>query len=341
MSSEKDIYLINNASTCKDIRENIFLYYKQKKKQGLNLNKDQLSNIRKLKKIKTDKLSLNGILEINELKKHEDTELSTLKNTSNYFYCLCDRISIETALIYLNKSDTPYLTLRILPFIAFETSIKKASDLMDFKKSFGMRYDNNMKNYWNIKSNIINLKKSVHIDWSLFNNLDFSKIKNFNYSSMMNYIVGIRKRFPKTTKIALFCNYEIIKNTLKKFSKIESYKPKNEMKIYSTHCLKLKYKDIGSELKLLSHDTIYPYKLGNKSISYNFEGVIYDLHYQYYSKKRILTDKLNIIPDKRCIDDNLNISEIIDSINSSKKNTKTKNSISNINSFNNIFTKLN
>ena len=53
---------------------------------------------------------------LNAINLNLDNLMNDLKNNSHYYYCLCDRVSIETALIFLNK-ESPYCTLIILPYI--------------------------------------------------------------------------------------------------------------------------------------------------------------------------------------------------------------------------------
>ena len=186
---------------------------------------------------------------------------------NNIYYCLCDRVSIETALIYLNK-ESPYCTLNILPYIKYEKSITKANDITNFKNSFGTRSNNNMKNYWNLDSNIINSRKSLVLDWTMVDNLEFSQIKNYSNKILMNFILKQRSIKNYLYKFVLFCNYYIIKDFLKTI-KDQKFKPTSKTKILNTQCIDLKYNtNITGNLFLEEYDTYYPKKLGNNTVSY-------------------------------------------------------------------------
>lgn len=344
--SQKDIFLINNGLTCKDVYEKTIEYYRYKKrKEGLVLNKSELDVLKKSRRERKDKLSLNGIIEARELRK--DNNMNNLKNNfrNNIFYCLCDRVSIETAMIYLNK-ESPYCTLTILPYIKYEKSITKASDITNFKNSFGTRSNNNMKNYWNVDSNIINSSKSLILDWTMVDNLEFSQIKNFSNGNLMNFILKQRDAKIPSYKFVLFCNYYIIKDFLKTV-KDTKFKPTNKTKILNTQCINLKYNNNSAgNLFLEEYSTYYPQKLGNNTVSYRFEGKKYDLHFKYYSKK-VLTTKLSIIPNSRCIEPTT-LNKILNILNKGKKNNNknkssnnSTNNINNVNDFENIFKKLN
>ena len=286
-----NIYLINNGLSCKEIYEKLFEYYRYKRKLGLILNRENLDILKKMKREKSNRLSLNGIIETRDMRKNEN--MAYLKHHNNIFYCLCDRVSIETALIFLNK-QIPYCTLIILPFIKFENSIKKASDIIDFKNSFGKSNNNNMKNYWNLSNNIINFTKSVDIDWTYIDNLEFGQIRNYSINSLMNDMLNYRKDTYTSIPLILFCNYKVIQNFLKSI-KIAKFKPNSKMKIFNTHCFKLDYKlnTMSNKLIFEEYSTYYPVKLGTNNIKYSFEGKKYDLLFKYFSRKT-LTNKLNI-----------------------------------------------
>ena len=337
MSVNKEIFLINNGTSCKDIYENIFEYYKIKRKEGLEFDENDKELLKNMKRDKTNKLSLNGIIECREMKK--DEKMSSLKNTNNRFYCLCDRLSIETALIFLNNDDNP-LTLVVLPIIKFEKEILKPNDLTMFKDSFGYKKNNNMKNYWNIKSNIINNKKSLKIDWSLVDDQKFSEIRSYNINNLKNDIEKFVKFYRPGNNVVLFCNNLIIKEFIKNI-KNNKYKPDLKMKLYNTHCLNLKYEyNIADKnLKLMKYHTYYPDKLGVNIIKYDYEGHKYEINYKYLSKKRKIT-KLNIIPYTRCINSE-KISNLLLKMNNKQKNKKMNlKSINNIETFNNVYKKL-
>ena len=216
MSFTKKLYLINNGSTCKDMNDQIIEFYKKQKKNGLVLEKEDLNLLKKIRRDKNNKLSLNGIIECRELKKNKDMNLLKLGN--NIFFSLCDKVSIETALIYMNKEKNPYLNLDILPLTKYENQIKKANDLTDFKNSFGSKIDNNMKNYWDIESNIITYKKGVNLNWTYLDQLNFSKIKSFSINDLKNHIenILIMHKTNPSKNIVLFCNQTIIKEYIKK-----------------------------------------------------------------------------------------------------------------------------
>lgn len=338
MSVVKDIFLVNNGLTCNDVYDKTIEFYRHKKKEGKVLEKEHLEILKKGKRDRNNKLSLNGIVEARELKK--DDKMNSLKKGNNYFYTLCDRVSIETALIYLNK-ERPFFKLIVLPFIKFEKGIKKASDITDFKNSFGLRNNNNMKNYWNIKENIIDIRKSMYIDWNLVDNLEFSKIRNYNINNLLSDILNKRFRVHNIDKFILFCNTKIIKEFLKKI-KDTKFKPDSKMKIFNTHCFHLKFNQNqgSSELKLAEFNTFYPQKLGNTNIKYEFEGKKYDLLFEYYSRK-MLINKFNIIPYCRCLESE-KINEIINILNKRKNNkVSSSKNIDNVNDFNNLFKKIN
>ena len=341
MSSLKDIFLINNGLTCMDVYEKTIEFYRYKKrKEGIILNKNDLETLKKFRREKSNKLSLNGIIEARELKK--DNRMVLLKNNvNNIYYCLCDRVSIETALIFLNK-ERPFFNLIVLPYIKYEKGIRKASDLTDFKNSFGNRNDNNMKNYWNLNSNVINHRKSLKIIWSEVDRLEFSDIKNFDNRKLMDFMISDRKRKPQILQLVLFCNNNIIKDFLKTI-KDPKFKPNNKTKIFNTHCINLKCDtNLLGNIYIKEHNTYYPQKLGNNDIKYTFEGKKYDLYFKYFSKK-VLTTKLSIIPNSRCIEP-LSLNKILNILNKGKKNNNnnnTSNNGNNVSDFENIFKKLN
>lgn len=340
--SMNNIFLINNGLSCQEIYENLFEYYRFKKKQGLVFDSESIETLKKIKREKNNKLSLNGIIESREMKKNDNMNL--LKDHNNYFYCLCDRISIETALIFLNKQK-PHCILIILPFIKYEKSIKKANDITNFKNSFGNRNNNNMKNYWNIDSELINYNKSVIIDWRQIDSLEFSQIKNYSINKLMSDILDYRlNRVQPSLDIILFCNHIVIRNFLNTV-KVSKFKPDSKMKIFNTHCFKLEYhlNTTRRNLELTEYSSYYPQKLGTNNIKYTFEGKKYDLLFKYFSRK-VLTNKLNIIPKSRCIDSS-KLEKLVNylkngKINKNKKNIQSKN-INNVNNFNNLFSSLN
>lgn len=339
-----NIYLINNGLSCIEIYDKLLEYYRYKRKQGLTVSNTDKDIMKKIKREKSNRLSLNGIIETRDMRKNDN--MRTLIHQNNIFYCLCDRVSIETALIFLNKQP-PYCTLIILPFIKFENSIKKASDITDFKNSFGKSNNNNMKNYWNLNSNLINYNKSVNMDWTYIDNLEFSQIRNYSINSLMNDMLSYRKDTYSIIPLILFCNFKIIQNFLKSI-KISKFKPNNKMKIFNTHCFKLDYKLNPPRTGLIfeEYSTYYPVKLGVNDIKYLFEGTKYDLLFKYFSRKT-LTNKLNIIPHSRCIEEEKidtllrSLKRNVNNKNSShQKNDKTRN-VSNSHNFNNIFKQLN
>lgn len=335
----KSIYLINNGLTCKDVYEKINEFYRYKKKQGFQLEKEHIDILKKYKREKINKLSLNGIIEARELKKNND--MDNLKVTTNYFYCLCDRVSIETALIYLNKENKPYCKLIILPFIKFEKSIRVASDITEFKKSFGTKNNNNMRNFWNINSDLINYRKSVTLIWSFVDASNFSKIKNYNLNNLMENMLNFRKNVHHSSEIILFCNDSIIRNFLKTI-KDSKFKPESKMKIYNTHCLNLNYvhNSLNNTINLKEYSTYYPKKLGNNTIKYDFQGKKYELFYKYFSRK-VITNKLSLIPKSRCVQSE-NLNKILIILNKGKTNNSKKNiNINNVEDFENIFQKMN
>jgi len=342
MSLKRELYLINNGTTCNDIHQEIIEYYRLKKKEGHTFDNEYINILKKIKQYKGNKLSMNGIIESRELKK--DDAMNSLKNSNNNFYCLCDRVSIETALIYLHK-ESNFVNLIVLPYIKSEKEIRKPIDLTNFKKSFGKNNYNNMKNYWSIKENIINSKKSVKIDWSLLDSMSFSDIKHFSLVNLKNYVLNnIKSSTIVSKKFILICNQVIIKDFLKDV-KNEKYKLNSKMKIYNTHCLKLNYiHNISkSNIELENYDTFYPIKLGNNLIKYEYEGKKYKIMFkQIVGKKNPST--LNIIPESRCIDNNL-LHKIITKLNSRKKNNNNMNNVSqknnNITNFESVFSKFN
>lgn len=338
MSLKKDFFLINNGTSCKDIYEKMFEYYKIKRKEGIEFDESNKQILKNMKKDRSNKLSLNGIIECREMKK--DEKMSSIKNNYHHFYCLCDRLSIETALVFLNNENSPYLTLNVLPFIKNEKEIIKANDLTIFKDSFGQKSNNNMKNYWNIKSNIINNRKSLKINWTLVDNKSFIEIKSYNINNLKNDLDKLIKNYSAIDKVVLFCNSLIIKDYIRNI-KNNKYKPDPKMKLYNTHCINLKYDhDVPKhKLELTKYDTYYPQKLGSNNIKYEFEGNKYEISYKYLLKKRKINN-LNIIPYTRCMN-NEKINNLILKMNNKKKNKKISiNTMNNIENFNNVYKKL-
>ena len=70
-----NIFLINNGLSCQEIYENLFEYYIFKKKQGLVFDSESIETLKKIKREKNNKLSLNGIIEAREMKKNDDMNL--------------------------------------------------------------------------------------------------------------------------------------------------------------------------------------------------------------------------------------------------------------------------
>lgn len=348
------IYLINNGLTCFDIYDRLLQLSRRKKKEGIQINRKELASLRKIRKNNSDKLSMNGIIETRQLRnssefrnlvKHNFNANHLIYNQFKY-YCLCDRVSIETALILLNKenkNEVGYLELIILPYIKYENSIKKENDVTVFKNSFGKNAASNLKNYWNIESNIISFKKAIKIDWSMVDNLSFVDLKAFKLTNLVDLIISRKIHFGFNIHTFIICNTEMIKNLFKLFIKEKRYIPDAHMKIFNTHCFKLDFSRSGKILHFNELSTIYPSKLGSNNIKYTFEGEKYDLYFQYYSK-RLLVNKLNIIPKSRCFDSDKLI-KIVNTIKMGKnKNSSVKskkNNVNNIQDFEDIFNKIN
>jgi len=349
------IYLINNGLTCFDIYDRLLQLSRSKKKEDIHINRKDLVSLRKIRKNNTDKLSMNGIIETRQLRNSSEFRSLVKGNfNANHFtyrnqfkyYCLCDRVSIETALILLNKenkNEVGHLELIILPYIKYENSIKKENDLTVFKNSFGKNSVSNLKNYWNIESNIISFKKAIKIDWSLVDGLSFADLKAYKLTNLVDLIIRRKIQFGYNIHTFIICNTEMIKNLFKLFIKEKKYIPNAHMKIFNTHCFKLDFTRNGNILYFNELSTIYPSKLGSNNIKYTFEGQKYDLYFQYYSK-RLLINKLNIIPKSRCFDSDKLI-KIVNTIKTGKnKNSSTKSSKNNLNTiqdFENIFNKIN
>ena len=349
------IYLINNGLTCFDIYDRLLQLSRRKKKDGIQINRKELVSLRKIRKNNSDKLSMNGIIETRQLRNSSEFRSLVKGNfNANHFtyrnqfkyYCLCDRVSIETALILLNKenkNEVGYLELIILPYIKYENSIKKENDLTVFKNSFGKNVASNLKNYWNIESNIISFKKAIKINWSLVDGISFEDLKGYKLTNLVDLLIRSKLHYGYNIHAFIICNTEMIKNLFKLLIKEKKYIPDAHMKIFNTHCFKLDFSRRGTMLYFNELSTIYPSKLGSNNIKYTFEGQKYDLYFQYYSK-RLLVNKLNIIPKSRCFDSDKLI-KIVNTIKMGKnKNSSVKskkNNINNVQDFEDIFNKIN
>jgi len=345
MSVDKEIYLINNGLSCKEIYEKIYKEYLLKKKQGLSLNNNEKKGLSKLKSEKKNKLSLNGIIESRELKKNK--YMNDLKESSGLFYSICDRQSIETALVSLNHHDP--LFLFVLPYIKFCADIKRPNDVTEFIKSFpSMNNRNNISQYWKINNNILNSNNNVNIEWSKVDSNSYSKIRGFDVNKLIQFIIEERIRLDKTLPLTLFCNEFIIKKMLKMI-KLDKQKPSKNMKIYNTQCIKLVLRTSGTKLSFVSFDTVYPKELKpepliykNNNFMYRFKGQEYILNYQYFSNKTPDLP-LKITNNSRCYHEE-NVNKIVKLLtnkkNKNKNNNKTSKNINNVQNFNNIFNKL-
>ena len=345
MSVDKEIYLINNGLSCKEIYEKINKEYLLKKKQGFSLNNNDKRVLSNLKSEKKNKLSLNGIIESRELKKNK--YMNNLKESSGIFYSICDRQSIETALVSLNHDDP--LFLFVLPYIKFCADIKKPNDVTEFIKSFpSMNNRNNISQYWKINNNILNSNNNVNIDWSKVDTNSYGKIRGFDVNKLIQFIIEQRIALDKSMPLTLFCNEFIIKKMLK-LIKLDKQKPSKNMKIYNTQCIKLVLRKSGTKLSLVSFDTVYPKELKpepliykNNNFMYRFKGQEYILNYQYFSKK-IPDLPLKITDNSRCFhEENVNkmVKLLTNKKNKNKNNNKISQNINNVQNFNNIFSKL-
>ena len=350
------IFLINHGLTCFDIYDRLIKLIRIKKKEDIEISKKNLIYLRKIRKNNSNKLSLNGIIETRELRNNPEFNnfVKSDMNANHFrympqhrYYCLCDRVSIETALILLNKeskNNSGYLELIVLPCIKYENSIKKEIDLTNFINSFGKNTNYNLKNYWNIDSDIISLKKAVKINWGLVDNENFNQLKSNNLSKIRKLLFDDKKFYDQTIYQFLICNIEVIKDIFKSIIKNRKFMPNSKMKIFNTQCFRLDFTRSSNELAFNNLSTIYPSKLGTNNIKYTFEGQKYDLYYSYYSK-RLVVDKLNIIPKSRCFDSE----KLIKMINILKKgkienksiNKKKDTNLNDIQEFENIFKKIN
>lgn len=343
MSVDKEIYLINNGLSCQEMYDKINQEYLAKKKKGLIISDNNKKEIRKLKLLKKNQLTLNGIIESRELKKNE--AIGNLKNSNGVFYSICDRQSIETALITLNDSDPNFLF--VLPYVKFCNDIKKPNDVTDFIKSFpSYNNRNNINKYWNINNNIISGNNNVNIDWSKVDSNSYSKIRNFDANKLINFIIEQRVNLPKSDHLTLFCNEFIMKKLLK-LIKLSKQKPSNTLKMYNTQCIKLTLRENDNKFSFIKYDTIYPKELKpypliykNNNFSYKFKGLEYKLNYKFFNKKSIY-EEFKIIENCRCENEN-QIKKILDILfNKKNKKANTQDIFNNINNFNNIFNKLN
>ena len=346
MYVDKEIYLINNGLSCKEIYEKINREYLLKKKKGLSLNNDNKKILSKLKSEKKNKLSLNGIIESRELKKNRN--MNNLKESTGIFYSICDRQSIETALVSLNHENP--LFLFVLPYIKFCADIKKPNDVTEFIKSFpSINNRNNISQYWKINNNILNSNNNVDIDWSKTDTNSYSKIRSFDVNKLIKFIIEQRIALSKDDHLTLFCNEFIIKKMLKLIT-LDKQKPSRMMKIYNTHCIKLVLRTNGTKMSFVSFDTIYPKELKpeplifkNNNFNYRFKGQEYVLNYMYFSNKYPDLE-LKITDNCRCIHQE-NIQKIVKLLkgkeNNNSKKRNIKKNINNVQDFNNIFNKLN
>lgn len=346
MYVDKEIYLINNGLSCKEIYEKINREYLLKKKKGFTLNNNDKKILSKLKSEKKNKLSLNGIIESRELKKNR--YMNQLKESSGIFYSICDRQSIETALVSLNHENP--LFLFVLPYVKFCADIKKPNDVTEFIKSFpSMNNRNNISQYWKINSNILNSNNNINIDWSKTESNSYSKIRSFDINKLIKFIIEQRISLNKDDHLTLFCNDFVIRKILK-LIRLDKQKPSKNTKIYNTSCIKLVLRTDGTNVSFVSFDTIYPKELKpepliykNNNFTYRFKGQEYNLNYQYFSKK-ISELPLKITENCRCIHQE-NVNKIVkllsDKKNKNNVNKNIKKNINNVQNFNNIFNKLN
>jgi|SaaInlStandDraft_6_1057023.scaffolds.fasta_scaffold00795_22 hypothetical protein len=344
MSINKEIYLINNGLSCQEIYKFLVDNYLLKKKEGLIINTSNKKILNDLKKEKKNKLSLNGIIETRELKKNK--KMIELKDSSNVFFSLCDRTSIETGLIFLNNEIRHNFTLSVLPLIKY-SNIKKSNEIPEFINSFTSD-NNNMKQYWKINNNIINNKNNVDLNWTEINSRSFDEIKNFTIDKLLTLISDQRKYIHERSKLIIFCNDTIIKKMVE-LIKNEKYKPIKSMKIYNTHCIKLTltHDTVINDIKYNEFSTIYPKELSpeplflkNDNFIYKFKGNEYKLLCKYLFKKSkfLYKDEFKIIEECRCYQED-KVKKILKILNNDIHN-KNKNS-KKITNFDDVFNKFN
>jgi hypothetical protein len=233
--------------------------------------------------------------------------LPTLK-----LYTSLDLYSIESAFILLNKfipSSIVYPT----PYISNKTNLTNRN-FIKFKQLFG-EIPGNYDKYWtsgNIKINdqFINIKKNVpNIDWS---NCDNQKYKNdlssYNLKKFIKLLMDEYKsdHVMPNAHFNILCNYELIEDLLKKFTKRNKkiYDNKKDIIEHSSiWTVTLLYNDITNEIvDYIEFQKLYPtrynhgllgYKLVNNIEVYNY---IFSDSISKKNKEYILFNSVKDIP---------------------------------------------
>ena len=344
------IYLVNQGLSCQEIVKNMENCLRKNKVESSKFRSDLLE----LKKHKENQLSINGIIEMRESRKNND--LSKLIKKAKFFSIL-SRPCIESGIIF--SGQTKNAQLNILPLKGSDLSVRRNSNMTQFKESFGSK-SNNLKKYWNIPNNLINRNALVTLNWSSIDKLDLSKIGSFKFHQLVTVLEKYALSQSTNVPLFLFVNEEIIIHYLK-LIKNKKYAYNISTVIENSAVLKIELKfEIISSSQMKTHYTSYqkiyptkfnyePLKIINQQFCYHYKNNDYCIH-----NKHILTP-ISLIQPLRCpFEDHYkklkNILNKKNNINQEKnkniKNTKKENNntktikTSHINSFENVFSSL-
>ena len=233
--------------------------------------------------------------------------LPTLK-----LYTSLDLYSIESAFILLNKF-IPASYIVPIPYISNKTNLNNRN-FIKFKQLFG-EIPSNYNKYWtsgNIKINdqFINIKRKVPIiDWT---NCDNSKYKNDLSSYNLKKFIKLLMEEYKSEHVMpnanfnILCNYELIEDLLKKFTKRDKkiYDSKKDIIEHSSiWTVTLLYNDITNEIiDYIEFQKLYPTRYNHGLLGYNIVNNIETYKYIFSdsiskkNKEYILFDSIKDIP---------------------------------------------